>query len=200
MRAQSKRPTLRNVILTATFALSSALAACAAPYSEAPDTLAMPKKKPAKVDPNAGKVPVFGGLAEADTCKFDFNGKDQPLAKKATQVRAQSVAQDAENAMAGAENAVGGQRRSAVTEALSLSTDALRVDPYSPAATYSMARAYALVGKKRCSLAMLGRLADLGTGFPDLAGDVGKLAAREKSDTAFEPFRKEADGALGGGK
>lgn len=185
---------------TLVLAASLMLLACTAPYSDPPDTLSMPKKKPPKVDPNAGKVPVFGGLQEADTCKTDFNAKDQPLAKKAAQVKAQSVAQDAENAMAGAENAVGQQRRSQVQEAISLSTDGLRVDPYSPQATYSMARAYALVGKKRCSLAMLGRLSDLPTGFPDLAGDVGKLVAREKTDSAFEPFRKEADSAAGGGK
>jgi hypothetical protein len=176
------------------------LFACAAPYSDPPDTLSMPKKKPPKVDPNAGKVPVFGGLSEPDTCKFDFNAKDQPLVKRPQQVKAQSVAQDAENAMAGAENAIGQQRRSQVQEALTLSTDALRVDPYSPQGTYAMARAYALVGKKRCSLAMLARLSDLPTGFPDLAGDVGKLVAREKTDSAFEPFRKEADTAAGGGK
>jgi len=173
------------------------IAACAAPYSDPPDTLSMPKKKAQKANPDAGKVPVYGGLTEPDTCKFDFNSKDQPLVKKAVQVRAQSVAQDAENSMAGAESAAGGQRRGQVLEALSLSVDALRIDPYSPQATYAMAHAYALVGKKRCSLAMLSRLGDLGTGFPDLAGDVGKLQAREKTDIAFDPFRKEADGAVG---
>jgi len=173
--------------------------ACATPYSDPPDTLGMPKRKaPKPQTAEAAKVPVYGGLTEPDTCKFDFNAKDQPLAKKPQQVRAQSQAQDAENALAGAENALGGQRRVQVQESLNISTEALRTDPYSPAATYAMARAFALVGKKRCSVAMLQRLGDLATGFPDLAGDVGKLVAREKTDAAFEPFRKEADGALGG--
>jgi hypothetical protein len=186
---------LCSLVLAA--ATSLGIGACAAPYSDAPDTLQMPKKQPPKPNPDAGKVPVFGGLSEPDTCKFDFNGKDQPLAKKAAQLRAQSIAQDAENSMAGADNAVGAQRRAQVVESISLSNDALRIDPYSPQATYAMAHAYALVGKKRCSLAMLARLGDLGTGFPDLAGDVGKLAAREKTDSAFDPFRKEADTAVG---
>jgi hypothetical protein len=173
--------------------------ACATPYSDPPDTLGMPKRKaPKPVSAEAAKVPVYGGLSEADTCKFDFNQKDQPLTKKPQQVRAQSQAQDAENAMAGADGAIGAQRRNQVQEAIGISTEALRTDPYSPAATYAMARAYALVGKKRCSVAMLQRLGDLATGFPDLAGDVGKLVAREKTDGAFEPFRKEADSALGG--
>ncbi len=97
--------------------------------------------------------------------------------------------------MAGAENTVGAQRRSQAVEGINLSNDALRVDPYSPQATYAMAHAYALVGKKRCAVAMLSRLTDLATGFPDLAGDVGKLVARAKTDAAFEPFRKEADGS-----
>jgi predicted Zn-dependent protease len=176
------------------------LAACASPYAEAPDTLSMPKRKAPKPSAEAAKVPVYGGLAEPDTCKFDFNAKDQPLTKKPQQVRAQSQAQDAENVMAGADNAAGAQRRGQVQEALTLSTEALRTDPYSPAATYAMARAFALVGKKRCAVAMLQRLGDLATGFPDLSGEVGKLVAREKTDGAFEPFRKEADGAIGGGK
>jgi hypothetical protein len=195
------RPTvLRRLLRAATFlsVLSVlSLGACAAPYSDPPDTLQMPKKKAPKPNPDAGKVPVYGGLSEPDTCKFDFNGKDQPLAKKPAQVRAQSIAQDAENSMAGADNALGAQRRAQVTDGISLSNDALRIDPYSPQATYAMAHAYALVGKKRCALAMLSRLNDLSTGFPDLAGDVGKLAAREKTDPAFDPFRKEADTAVG---
>jgi hypothetical protein len=188
---------IRSLLFASFLAASFLVLGCAAPYSDPPDTLQMPKKKPPKVNPDAGKVPVYGGLSEPDTCKFDFNSKDQPLAKKASQVRAQSIAQDAENAMSGADSALGGQRRTQVQEAISLSNDALRIDPYSPQATYAMAHAYALVGKKRCALAMLSRLGDLGTGFPDLAGDVGKLAAREKTDGAFDPFRKEADTAVG---
>lgn len=74
--------------------------------------------------------------------------------------------------------------------------DSFRIDPYSPLATYSMAHAYALVGKKRCAVAMLQRLVDL-SAIAELAGDVGKLKTRAKADAAFEPFRKEADGALG---
>jgi hypothetical protein len=156
----------------------------------------MPKKKPPKVDPNAGKVPIYGGLNEPDTCKTDFSGKEQKVAAKPAQNKAWSITQDAQNSMAGAENSVGGQRRSQVMEALTILSGALRVDPYSPQATLTMAHAYALVGKKRCALEMLGRLSDLGQ-LPELTGDVGKLKAQAKVDTAFEPFRKEADGKLG---
>jgi hypothetical protein len=173
--------------------------ACASPYSGPAESLEMPKKKKPKEPSDADKgPPVYGGLNEPDTCKWDFSGKEQPLVKPAAANRAKSITQDAFNSMAGVEKSVGIQRRNQVVEALGILNDALRVDPYSPQATYGMAVAYAHVGKKRCSLAMLDRLTMLG-GFPDLAADVGKLAGRAKAEAAFEPFRKEADQALGGG-
>jgi hypothetical protein len=196
MRARTPKA-LRAVLVAASFVGAGLLAGgCASPYSAPAETLAMPKKKPPKVNPDAGKVPVYGGLTEPDTCNTNFNGKDQPLVKKPAQNKAASISQDAMNAMAGAENAVGAQRRGQVQEALTILTDALRVDPYSPSATLAMAHAYALVGKKQCSKAMLKRLADLG-GFPELTADVGKLKAEAKVDAVYEPFRKEADTALG---
>lgn len=179
--------------------LSSCLLAlaCASPYSGPTETLEMPKKKPKKEDDGPPAVPAYGGLTEADTCKWDFTGKEQPLVKPAAANRAKSITQDAENAMAGVGAAMGMQRRNMVVEALGILNDALRVDPYSPQATYSLAVAYAHVGKKKCSLAMLDRLADL-AGFPELAADVGKMKGRASAEAAFEPFRKEADTALGG--
>jgi hypothetical protein len=172
--------------------------ACASPHSGPAETLEMPKKKkPKERDPNADKPPVYGGLNEPDTCKYEFVAKEQPLVKPAAANRAKMVTQDAANSMAGIDKAVGMQRRNMVVEALTILNDALRIDPYSPIATYSMAQAYAFVGKKKCALAMLDRLNDL-AGFPDLAPDVGKLKGRAKTDPAFEPFRKEADGVLGG--
>lgn len=155
------------------------------------------KKKPKEKDPNADKTPVYGGLQEPDTCKFEFTDKEKPLVKPPVANRAKLTTQDADNKMAGIDRSVGMQRRNMVVEALNILNEALRIDPYSPNATYSMATAYAYVGKKKCALALLARLNDL-AGFPDLAGDVGKLKARAKADPAFEPFRKEADSALGG--
>lgn len=193
MRAPTTRVLL---LLTTTVAVPLLAAACANPYSQPADTLSMPKKKPPKVDPNAGKVPVYGGLNEPDTCKTDFNGKEQKVAAKPAQNKAWSVTQDAQNSMAGAQNAVGAQRRSQAIEGITITADALRIDPYSPQATLTMAHAYALIGKKRCALDLLGRLADLGA-IPELAGDVGKAKADAKVDTAFDPFRKEADGKIG---
>jgi hypothetical protein len=166
------------------------------PYDQPADSLSMPKKKPPKVDPNAGKVPVYGGLNEPDTCKTDFSGKEQKVVAKPQQNKAWSVTQDAMNAMAGAENAVGAQRRSQAVEGITIASDALRIDPYSPQATLAMAHAYALIGKKRCALELLGRLGDL-SALPEIAADVGKVKASAKTDTAFEPFRKEADGKIG---
>jgi hypothetical protein len=159
----------------------------------------MPKKKKPKAAPtaDANKPAPYGGLNEPDTCKWDFTGKEQALPKAAAVNKANSLAQDADNAMAGIDGAQGIQRRNMAMQAIGTTADALRVNPYSPQATYVMAKAYANVGKKKCSLAMLDRLKTLGA-MPELAGDVGKMAAREKTEAAFEPFRKEADGALGG--
>jgi hypothetical protein len=191
MRASTSR------VLLLAFASALLATACANPYNSTPaDTLAMPKKKAPKADPNAGKVPIYGGLNEPDTCKVDFNGKEQKVASKPAQNKAWSLTQDALNAMAGAENAIGNQRRGQAIEGITISSDALRVDPYSPSATLAMAHAYALVGKKRCALDLLGRLADLGA-LPEIAADVGKMKAQAKTDVAFEPFRKEADGKIG---
>lgn len=172
--------------------------ACAAPHTGPAETLEMPKKKkPKEKDPNADKIAAYGGLQEPDTCKFEFTDKERPLVKLPAANKAKLTTQDAENKMAGIDKAVGIQRRTMVMEALGILNEALRIDPYSPFATYSMAAAYANVGKKKCAVAMLDRLADLG-GFPELAADVGKLKAQAKANPAFEPFRKEADSALGG--
>lgn len=193
MRAPAHRP---FALVLSTF-LVAGVVGCVSPYSATSESLQMPKKKPPKPTQAAVEgVPVYGGLAEPDTCKTDFAGKEQAMAKPAAVNRARSVAQDADNTMAGAEKTVGAQRRSMVMDALALVNDALRMDPYSPLATYTMAKAYAHVGKKKCSTLMLERLATLGK-HPDLADDVGKLKARAKTEAAFEPFRKEADSALG---
>ena len=188
---------MRALALLSSCILAVGAISCASPHSGPAESLELPKRKKAaegaKEEP---KTAVYGGLTEPDTCKTDFKGKEQPLVKAAAANRAKSITQDAFNAMAGIETAVGMQRRNMAAESLGILNDALRVDPYSPQATYAMAASYAHVGKKRCALEMLDRLADLSQ-FPELAADVGKLKGRAKVDAAFEPFRKEADQALG---
>jgi hypothetical protein len=194
-RGDTLLPVMRALVLLSSCVLALA---CAAPHTGPAETLEMPKKKkPKERDPNADKTPLYGGLSEPDTCIYDNSDKEKPLVKSAQSQKAKIGAQNAENKMAGIDKAVGMQRRNMVVEALGILNEALRIDPYSPQATFTMASAYAYVGKKKCALALLGRLNDLG-GFPDLAGDVGKLKARAKADPSFEPFRKEADAALGG--
>ncbi len=176
--------------------LVAGLTGCVSPYSGTAESLRMPKKKapkPVAADTGPG---LYGGLNEPDTCKTDFTGKEQAMAKTAAANRARSISQDADNAMAGADRALGAQRRSMVMDALALVNDALKMDPYSPLATYTMAKAYAHVGKKKCAVMMLERLSVLGQ-HADLAQDVGRMKTRAKTEIAFEPFRKEADAALG---
>ena len=73
--------------------------------------------------------------------------------------------------------------------------DALKTDPYNPYATYTLASIYAQVGKKKCSIAMLTRLNELGK-TPELGAAVTELKTRGKTDSSFDGMRKEADGAL----
>lgn len=151
----------------------------------------MPKiGKPKPPDPNAPKGPV-----EPDVCKSNFDGNPQGMPKKALREQAKSFAQDADNQLSGVDTAEWAKKRSMVQQALSTLTDALRMDPYSPSATYQMAVAYAIVGKKKCAVAMLTRLNDL-NGIPDLVPEISKLKTKAKTDANFEPMRKEADAAL----
>jgi hypothetical protein len=194
MRAQAHRPL---VLILSGFLLAGAVG-CVDPYGATSESLTMPKKKKPKAAPVAADKPApYGGLVVADTCKTDFTGAPQGLPKQSAINKANSLAQDADNTMAGVDTAKGTQRQAMVNDALATLNDALRANPYSPLATYTSAKAYAAVGKKKCSLAMLDRLNTLGA-MPELTGDVGKLKARAKNEPVFEPFRKEADGALGG--
>jgi hypothetical protein len=163
--------------------------ACAGPYTGAPEKLAMPKKKKPKVKPE-------GPLSsEPDTCKADFTANPVTVSK-GTRRTATGLSQDADNQMAGIETAPADQKKGMVLDALSTTNSALKSDPYNPGATFTMAVAYAWAGKKKCSIMMLERLADLAK-HPDVVDDATKFAGKVKKHPAFEPFRKDAEAALG---
>jgi hypothetical protein len=148
--------------------------------------------------PKVGKPKAKGpdtGPVEPDTCKSNFDDTARKPANKGQREQAKGYAQDADNQLSGHEQAGWEARRAMVLRAISTLGDALRIDPYSPSATYQMAVAYALVGKKKCAVSMLTRLNDLG-GFPDLVPEIMKLKQKEKQDTSFDAMRKEADAAL----
>ena len=83
-----------------------------------------------------------------------------------------------------------------VIDAINKLKSALGKDQYSATATYMMARAYALVYRKGCSILLLKRLNDMQI-MPDVASDAEKAIKRGRDDNSFKGFRKDADAAMG---
>jgi hypothetical protein len=180
---------LSCVAAAATIGLLGSWLGCAGPYSGDPEVLPVPKVAKKK----AGAVQTG---SEPDTCKPNFDANAQASPRRALRDQAKGFAQDADNTLSGADTADWPKKRNMVLAALATLGDALRMDPYSPSATYEMAVAYAWVGKKKCAVAMLTRLNEIGTGFPDLVPEISKLKQKAKNEAAFEGMRKEADAAL----
>jgi hypothetical protein len=170
---------------------------CAGPYSAAPEPVRLPKEKKAKPKPGQ-QAQIVGALGDPNVCKVDFEARPVPLEKRNVR-QAKQLAQDGENALSGYEQAPAEVRRNMVLKSLGYIGDALAFDPYSPQATYAMAVTYASAGKKKCAIELLGRLGTLGT-IPDptLQAEVKKYKDMAKKARPFEPFRGEADAALGG--
>jgi len=165
---------------------------CAGPYSGAAEPLVYPKRKEVKSTSALAACPP-----EPDVCKTAFDLKPSYPTNAAKQRQAHGLAQDADNKMEGYGAASCVDRKKKSYDAVTTLSDALRSDPYSPLATYTLASVYAQVGKKKCAQAMLLRLNDLGK-QADITAQVGELKTREKTDSSFDGMRKEADGALEG--
>jgi hypothetical protein len=157
-------------------------------YDGPAEDLVMPRVKPMPEKPVAKPT----GPTEPDTCKYNFDNPPVAVATKGKHDSAKGLANDADNTLSGAATANWQQRRNMVITAISQLNDALKADPYSPAATYEMAAAYAVGGKKKCMIAMLTRLNDIGA-IPELAAEVAKLKQKIKTDASFDDFRKEAE-------
>jgi hypothetical protein len=95
-----------------------------------------------------------------------------------------------------AERQAGPARQQAVVDAIGTLANALRKDPYAPEPTYKLAVAYALLGKKSCSLALLERLKSLAT-IETQAEHTDRVIQQASRDPAFSAFQKEAKTALG---
>ena len=169
---------------------SVAQSGCAHPYSGKPERLSKPKKKsrPEPTEEEAAAGPVLD-----DKCKADFFG--DPTTKRKTS-QANGLTQQAEEILSEAEGREGPALISAVTDALSKLRNSLKADPYLPEATYKMAVAYALVGKKGCSLMLLQRLQDL-TKMPEVSDKADRIINKALRDQTFDLFRKDADAAMG---
>src|SRR5262249_37642875 len=160
-------------------------------FSGQAEPLVYPKKKEVK------KAGTDACPPEPDTCKTAFDLKPSWPTSAAKARQSHGLAQDADNKMEGYAAASCVDRKKKSYDAVTILADALRSDPYSPLATYTLASVYAQVGKKKCAQAMLLRLNDLGK-QADLQAQVAELKTREKTDSSFDGMRKEADGALEG--
>ena len=162
---------------------------CAHPYSGKPEKLKKPrKKKKPETEEAVAEAPVLD-----EKCKANFFA-DPTTRRKKKQSR--NLAAQGEALLAEAEGREGAALISSITDALSKLGNSLKADPYAPQPTYKMAVAYAMVGKKGCSLALLQRLNDL-TKMPEVADQADRIINQALRDQSFELFRKDADAAMG---
>jgi hypothetical protein len=173
--------------------LAVPLEGCRHPYSGSPERLVRPRKKKRKDKPPE-VVQVVQTSADAP-CRTNFFGEPARRPRRSPR-EARDLARQADASLLDAERLDGEQRISSVLQAMSKLGNALRKDPYGPEATFKFAVAYALVGKKTCSLAFLARL-NLLQQFPDTEGEAARVIQRALREPAFEGFRKEADAAIG---
>jgi hypothetical protein len=135
-----------------------------------------------------------GAAASDEPCRTNFFAEPKSSPRKSKEARAMAI--EADPGLRDAEGQSGPARQELVTAALATLTNALEKDPYAPEPTYKMAVAYALVGRKSCSLALLERLKGLAT-MPEVEKEAQRAIQRAARDPAFQPFDKEARTALG---
>jgi hypothetical protein len=186
---------LAIVILTAFLggALATSTAACSGPWSGKPEKLKKPRKKKR---PKEEKPPeqVAEDIEVIEKCRTDFFGDEYKKRRRAKESR--KMAKQADALLIEAEQTEGPRRIPIVTEALGTLENALKKDPYGPEATYKMAVAYALVGRKGCALALLERLAELQK-HPDVENEAYRMVQRAVRDQSFANFEQDAKKALG---
>jgi hypothetical protein len=164
---------------------------CATPYSGNPERLKKPRKKK-KPEPTAEEEAQKEQILD-DKCRTNFFA--EPTSRR-NQTLSRQLAKQADSLLVEADDQEGQARISSVREAIGKLKNALSADPYGPEATYKMAVAYALVGKKGCSVALLERLQEL-TRHASAATEAERVVNRALRDPSFELFRKDADAALG---
>jgi hypothetical protein len=186
------------ILLAVALGAGSALTACGSgPYSGKPEKIKKPRAKK-RPEGSANPTEVAGGgastpMSEGD-CRTNFFAEPQRGRRQKNEAR--GMAMQAEQNLMAAERKFGPERQQMVIEAMGTLSNALKKDPYGPEPTYKLAVAYALVGKKKCALALLERLKQLGT-LPDVEKEASRTIQRASRDPAFTAFQKEAKTALG---
>jgi hypothetical protein len=187
------------ILLTLALGAGSALGACGSgPYTGKPEKLKKPRaKKRPEGSANPTEVAGRGGAATPmsdDDCRTNFFA--EPMKGRRQKNEARNMAMQADSTLMAAERKFGPERQQMVVEAMGTLSNALQKDPYGPEPTYKLAVAYALVGKKKCSLALLERLKQLRT-LADAEKETARTIQRAARDPAFGAFQKEAKTALG---
>lgn len=179
-------------VVAAVFAVGET--GCKHPYSGTPESLKRPKKKKRKDKPLEQVEPVAEGPSE-EPCRTNFFAAPPKRLRRRVK-EARSMAKATQPSLLDAERLEGESKTTAVLAAMNKLNNALAKDPYGPEPTFSLAVAYALVGKKTCALALLERLKLLQQ-FPDTEKEARRVVQRAVREPVFEPFRQEATTALG---
>lgn len=189
---------IRLAILLATaLGLAAAPGCGSGPYTGKPEKLKKPraKKRPAG-ETVASEVTEEGKPAEISNEQCRTNFFAEPYRSKRYPREAKGMANQADQSLVAAERQFGPARQQLVVEAMGTLSNALRKDPYNPEATYKLSVAYAILGKKSCTIALLERLKTLET-LPDVEREAHRVIERAARDPAFTPFQKEAKTTLG---
>lgn len=181
-----------SVVFCALTALA-VVAGCSGPYSNPAEKLKKPVKKPMPEEPDVVAVVVF-----AEDCPVKFQedpGKAMQQHRTGKRLADQKTGQADELLDKARDTTDDKQKAGQTVEAISKLRSALIDDPYHAEATYKLAHAYARARRKGCAVALLKRLNDLER-YGDFAADAKRKKDEAESDPVFQPFRKDANGAL----
>ncbi len=182
------------VILAAAFAAGSGLTACGGLYSGKAEKVAKPSKKK---EPEV--VATVAEIKWNDECGAKLNEEPGAALKmhKKNEARVKQIAAQAQELLDAAATASDNKQKAGQTsEAIDKLRKGLVDAPYSVEATYSLAIGYARSRRRGCSLAMLKRLAQLEK-YDDFNTAAKRLIGDALDNGEFQPFRKQADEALG---
>ncbi len=174
--------------------VSVAVAGCGGLYSGTPEKVYRPGKKK---EPEAVAATVEIKWASECTAKLNEEPGTALKTHKKNEARVKQIAAQAQELLDAAATASDNQQKAGQTaEAIDKLRKALVDAPYSAEATYSLAVGYARSRRKGCALAMLKRLAQLEK-YDDFASVSKRLIGDALDNAEFQPFRKDADEALG---
>jgi tetratricopeptide (TPR) repeat protein len=172
--------------------MAAGVTACQQLYGGKPDKLQTPKRvhhEPEVAGPDAP-------IKYIDDCAADFHA--DPRTVRPQIGAAQGLTSDGDNDLQKSEKESDANLKvNDIKDAISKYSNALRKDPYNAEATLNLARAYDLVLRKGCALAMLKRLSSLAAN-PKFAKEANlKLDSIDDNGAWFKGYRKDAMAAAG---